>query len=158
MKALVVNLFLAVTWMAATANLSTLNFFTGLVLGGIQMWLCRDLLGEMAHFVKWKRALSFLCFYLWQLILASLRVAFDIITPRHHMKAAIIAIPLDAKTPLEITLFGNLISLTPGTLTIDISPDNRILYVHVMYFEDSVEDFVAKLKSEYEKPVLELLR
>ncbi len=70
---------------------------------------------------------------------------------------AIVAIPLDAKTDREITLLANLITLTPGTLSLDVSEDRRFLYVHAMFVED-VESFRDSIKNGFERRLLELMR
>lgn len=96
-------------------------------------------------------------FFVWELILANLRVAHDVITPRHYMRPGILAVPLDAQTDLEITMLSNLITLTPGTLSLDISIDRRVLYIHAMYIDD-VDEVRQKIKDGYERRILEVLR
>ena len=83
------------------------------------------------------RAVAFLAFYLWGLLISSLRVAHDVLTPTFHMRPRIIDIPLDVKSDGEITLLANLVSLSPGSLTLDVLPDRRSLRVHVMYADDA---------------------
>ena len=73
------------------------------------------------------------------------------------MKPGIVKIPLDARSDLEITLLANLISLTPGTLSLDVSDDRKVLYVHAMYVNDR-EDFVASIKNGFERRILEITR
>ena len=70
----------------------------------------------------------------------------------------IIAVPLDAETDTEITILANLISLTPGTLSLLVSPDRRTLYVHAMYLDEGPDALRADLKQQMERRVLELLR
>jgi multicomponent Na+:H+ antiporter subunit E len=75
------------------------------------------------------------------------------------MRPGVIAVPLDAKTDAEITLLANLITLTPGTLSLDLSPDRGVLYVHTMYIDqDDVERARRQIKDNLERRVLELLR
>jgi multicomponent Na+:H+ antiporter subunit E len=103
--------------------------------------------------------IRFICFYLWQLVLSNLRVAYDVVTPTHYMRPGVIAIPLDVQTDAEITLLANLITLTPGTLSVDLSPDRRVLYVHVMYIDhDDVEAARQQIKAGLERRVLEVLQ
>jgi multicomponent Na+:H+ antiporter subunit E len=73
------------------------------------------------------------------------------------MKPGIVKIELAAKTDLEITLLSNLISLTPGTLVVDVSDDRKIMYVHGMYLEDKVK-FIESIKLGMEKPLLNIMR
>jgi multicomponent Na+:H+ antiporter subunit E len=65
--------------------------------------------------------------------------------------------PLDAKEDLEIMLTGNLITLTPGTLTVDVDPDRQFLLIHAMFVDDPNET-IADLKNGMERKVLEALR
>ena len=58
------------------------------------------------------------------------------------MKPGIVKIPLDLETDVEITLLASLITLTPGTLSLDVSKDKKVLYVHSMYVYDKA-DFIA---------------
>jgi multicomponent Na+:H+ antiporter subunit E len=73
------------------------------------------------------------------------------------MRPGIIAVPLDAKTDLEITLFANLITMTPGSLSIDTSDDKKVLYVHAMYMDDP-QKYKEELKTGLERKLLEILR
>lgn len=63
---------------------------------------------------------------------SSVRIAINILTPSHRMSSGVIAIPLDLETDFQITTLANIISLMPGTLTLDVSGDRRTLFVHVM--------------------------
>lgn len=106
-------------------------------------------------FVKVFWIVWFVLFYLVELFLANLRVAHDVLTPRHRMKPGIIAIPLDAKSDLEIISLANLITMTPGTLSLDVSTDRRVLYIHAMYIDD-LEGLRSKIKDGFEKKVMEV--
>jgi multicomponent Na+:H+ antiporter subunit E len=103
------------------------------------------------------QTLRFLVWFLWELFLSNVRVAYDVATPGHLAKPGILAIPLDAETPFEITLFANLITLTPGTLSLDVSSDNKTLYIHAMYIDDP-DTLRREIKEGLEKRLLELLR
>ena len=75
------------------------------------------------------------------------------------MLPGVIAVPLDAKTDAEITLLANLITLTPGSVSLDLSPDRSVLYVHVMYIDNGdVEEARRRIKDDLERRVLEVLR
>lgn len=79
------------------------------------------------------RLLGFLVWYLWELIEANAYVAWEVATPGTFSRPGIIACPVRARSALELTLLANLITMTPGTLTLEISPDERILYVHGLH-------------------------
>jgi multicomponent Na+:H+ antiporter subunit E len=98
-------------------------------------------------------------FFAWELIRANLRVAHDVMTPTHYMKPGIVAIPLEAQTDLEITVLGALLSLTPGSLTLDVSSDRKVLYVHSMYIDrGDLDAYRSAIKNGFERKVLEALR
>jgi multicomponent Na+:H+ antiporter subunit E len=73
------------------------------------------------------------------------------------MTPGIIRIPLSARTDLEITLLANLISLTPGSLSLDVSDDRKVLYVHAMYIGDK-DAYIAHVKNGFERKLLDILR
>jgi len=111
----------------------------------------------MKLLVKLPDLILFIAFYLKELVLASLRVAYDVLRPSYHIRPAILAVPLDAKTDIEILLLTNLINMTPGSLSIDISSDRRVLYVHAMYVDDP-DTLREEIKSSLERRIISLLR
>ena len=111
----------------------------------------------MRIFIKLYRFITFSLFYLWELILANYRVVADVLTAKHHMKPGFVAIPLEAKTDLEILVLSNLITMTPGTISLDVSEDRKTLFLHVMYIDD-LDELRRSVKNDFEKRVLELLR
>jgi len=114
---------------------------------------------DRSHFVKVIKAIGLLLYFLKELGLASLVVAWDVITPRLNVESGVVALPLDAKTNLEITILASLISLTPGTLSLDVSEDRRILYVHAVYIKKGdVEGLKRGIKNGFEKKLLEITR
>jgi multicomponent Na+:H+ antiporter subunit E len=101
--------------------------------------------------------IALILFYLWEMFLSNLRVAYYVLSPLDKMRPGVVAVPLDAKTDLEIMLFANFITMTPGTLSLDVSEDRRMLYVHAIYVDDA-KQLKKKLKTGFEKRILEILR
>jgi multicomponent Na+:H+ antiporter subunit E len=151
------NLLLALAWVAMTGVFTPLNLALGFGLGFLVLFFYQRVLGPANYFRKVPQALGFGAYFLRELVLANLRVAFDVVTPGFHMRPGIIAVPLDAETDLEITLVANLITVTPGSFSLDVSDDRKVLYVHAMYVEDP-EAYVRGIKDGFERRVLELLR
>jgi multicomponent Na+:H+ antiporter subunit E len=73
------------------------------------------------------------------------------------LKPGVIAVPLDAKSDSEITLLSVLVTLTPGTLSIDVSADRRFLYVHTLFIDD-LEEARRSIKTGIERRLLEVMR
>lgn len=157
MKTLLINILLAFSWMLLNGDLDFTNFLEGFFIAYIILWITKGVLVKDNYFTKIPRVIGFIFFFIYELVLANLKVAYDIVTPQHLMRPGIVKIPLSAKTDLEITLLANLITLTPGTLTMDVSPDKKYIYVHSMYI-DNVEEFKDEIKTGLENKLLEVLR
>ncbi|MCE8023084.1 MULTISPECIES: Na+/H+ antiporter subunit E [Halomonadaceae] len=151
------NLLLAMAWVILSGDFSGLNLVVGLVFGYITLVLIEPQVDALTGYpARVPRILRFLGFFIKELVQANLRVGFDILTPPWHMKPGVIAMPLEARTELEITMVANLISLTPGTLSLDVSDDRKVLYIHAMFLDDE-EELRRNLK-EMEYRALELFR
>lgn len=151
------NLLLALIWMVLTGDLSGINLFAGMVIGYIVLGLMQRQIPMLRGYTsRLPRLIRFIFFFFKELIMANMRVAFDIITPVWHMQPGVIALPLEARTEMEITMVANIISLTPGTLSLDVSDDRRVLFIHAMFLDD--EQSVREDLKEMERRVLEILR
>jgi multicomponent Na+:H+ antiporter subunit E len=121
-------------------------------------WVRAELRGApTGYFRKFPQIIRFLFWFFGQMLLSNLQVAYDVVTPKHHSRPGTVAIPLDARTPLEITLLANLITLTPGTLSLDVSDDRKTLYIHAMFIDDP-DDVRRDIKDGLERRLLELIR
>lgn len=145
------NILLALAWAALTANFSPMNLFFGFIIGYLILWLARR---SSTYFARVPRVIGFVVFFLKELVLANLRVTYDVLTRNDYMRPGVISIPLSLKTDAQMTMLANLISLTPGTLSLDISDDRRTLYIHAMYVDD-VEQLRQQIKSGLERRVRE---
>lgn len=151
------NLLLAWIWTLLTGQFRPVSFLFGFALGYVALRLVRRVAGPTTYFEKGWQLARFASFVLWQLLRANLRVAYEVMTPRMRMRPGIVAVPLDVKTDGAITLLANLITLTPGGFSLDISADRRILYTHNMYADDP-DALRREIKEGFERRVLELLR
>ena len=161
---ILLNILLAVlmTWFTSaiypgipTTGLWMISLFVGWM---VVFWLLSVFYNRKAFF-KLLRIVVLILYYFKELIIASVKVAYDVLTPKDHMRPAIVAVPLDAKTDLEITLLANFITLTPGTLAIDVSEDKKILYIHEVYVKSGDLEQVRKdIKDGFEKKILNITR
>lgn len=156
-KRLLMNFLLALTWVALTGKFVLANFLFGFVLSFFIMLVNSRDNESRRYFTRIPKIISFVFFFLYELLKANIQVAYDVVTPTFYMRPGIVAIPLSAKTDLEITLLANLISLTPGTLSLDISDDRTVLYVHGMFIK-SKDSFIEGIKSGFERRLLEIMR
>ncbi len=153
MNLFAINLLLAVIWVGLTNSLSFLGLVSGYLIGFAALWLTRPLYGaSTAYFVRSVNLVQLALFFVYDLCVSSIRVAWDVLTPQTRSNPAILEVPLDVESDLEILLVTNLISLTPGTLSLDVSPDRKVLYVHAM-FADDPDAVIADLKNGMERMV-----
>ena len=155
---LVGNILLALAWAALQGEFSLTNLITGYVLGYfVLVVLVKGGVLEPSRYVsKAHLAIGLAAFFLWELVLANMRLALDVATPRFQMTPGILAIPLDATRDSEILLLAMLINLTPGSVALDVSDDRKVMYVHVMYIA-SADAARAEIKTGFERRVLQLL-
>lgn len=151
------NLILALAWLALTGSFSALNFLLGFALSYFFLAIIQSQITILSGYAqRVPRFLLFIGFFVKELLRANYKVAFDVLTPPWHMQPGVIALPLTVETDLEITLLANFISLTPGTLSLDVSNDRKVLYIHAMFLQDEAA-LVAELK-EAERRILEVMR
>lgn len=157
MTLLAVNILLALGWMAITADFSLGGFAAGFVLGHMILWLARPLYPGQRYFRRIWGGAGYCLWLTREIFVSAWKVAKSVLGVGDPIRPAIIAIPLDAKTDWEITLFACSITLTPGTLTLDVAPDRRTLYIHAMFASDpdAVRD---ETKATMERRILEVLR
>lgn len=151
------DLLLALVWVAMTGNFDVAGLAVGFVLGYLVLYPLQLVVGQSSYFVKVPRLLAFVGFYVLEVLRSNIRVAMDVVAPRSRARPGVVAIPLEAASDVEITLLVNLITMTPGSLAIDVSDDRSVLYVHSMFLDDP-DDFRHTIKHDLERRVLELLR
>lgn len=151
-----INVALAFAWAALTGSFTLSGLIVGYALGYAALWLAQPLFPQPSpYFLRTWRALRLAAVFAYELIVSSLEVVWDVITPEHKSRPRIIEMPLDVEGEFAILLATNLISLTPGTLSLDITPDRKRLIVHAMFADDPAA-VVASLK-RFEKLVKEVL-
>ena len=156
-KEFLLNILLTFLWVALTGSLTIANIGFGFALGFFILWIKERTGNDKRYFFRVPKIIGFIFFYFFEMVKANMQVAYDVITPHYFMKPGIVGLPLDAKTDFEITMLSNMISLTPGTLVVDLSTDRKVMYVHVMYLK-SREEFIKTTKEGLEKKLLEILR
>ena len=156
-KRFLLNILLTLIWVAITGAFSYINLIFGFIINYFILWIISRNSEDQRYFTIAFRILGFFFFFLYEMLKANWQVAYEVMTSHLHIKPGIVKIELEAKTDLEITLLSNLISLTPGTLVVDVSDDKKVMYVHGMYLEDK-EKFIDSIKTGLEKPLLNIMR
>ncbi|EBA11043.1 Na+/H+ antiporter subunit E [Roseobacter sp. CCS2] len=156
MNLFLLNLLLAVVWAGFWGSFTLTQIAFGFVIGFLTLWVAQPLFGgPSGYYLRAYRIVRLILFFIYDLCVSSIRVAYDVLTPTDHSNPAILEMPLDVKSDIEILLVTNLISLTPGTLSLDVTPDRKTLIVHAM-FADDPQEVIDSLKSGMERMVKEV--
>jgi multicomponent Na+:H+ antiporter subunit E len=150
-------LLLALLWAGMTGTFSGANLLLGVAFAVVALGLLRLQLTRPLEFRRVGRTVALLILFVRELIVSAVRVAAVVVSPRldQVVRPAIVAFPLTVKSDAEITLLANLITLTPGTLSVDVSKDRKLLYVHVLTL-DTREALIADIAGGFERRILEV--
>ena len=157
MATIAINVLLAIAWAAVTGSFSELNLLFGFLLGGITLMLIRHEIGSVSHFKRLFLSLNLALTFLVELVKSSVNVAVIVLSPHRKLRPAIIAYPLTVESDAEITLLANLITLTPGTLSMDVSDDRQTLYVHAIDAPDP-DAVIADIRSGFEERIMRVFK
>jgi multicomponent Na+:H+ antiporter subunit E len=150
------NLLLSFIWVAISGSMYYSNFLFGFLLGFLILWIINKNEEDKRYFNRVPKIIGFGFYFLSEMIKANLQVAYDVITPNYFFKPGIVRFPLSATSDSEINLLSMFISLTPGTILLDVSEDKKWIFIHVMYL-NSKENFISKMKYS-ERRLLEIVR
>lgn len=148
------NILLALVWAALTGSFTVANFGFGLLLGWLALYLVREQLQGRGGRYRPGRMVSLAVLFIKELVLSGWRVARLVTSPRMDLRPGIFAYPLSLKSDFEITVLANLITLTPGTLSVDVSDDRKTLFVHAIDCSD-VDKTVLEIRDGFERKIEE---
>jgi multicomponent K+:H+ antiporter subunit E len=151
----ILTVVLLIVWLFLNNTIATGHIVLGLVLAILIPWLTSAYWPERNCIKKPFTLLKFLLLVLWDILVANLKVAVLILGKRANLKPGFITIELDVKTPLGISVLANVISLTPGTVSCDLSMDRQSLLVHALHIEDA-QQIIDEIKQRYEKSIIEV--
>lgn len=151
------SLLLVAMWVVMVSDLTFGTLFLGIVFGILVPIFTAPWWPERPP-VRVVPALGYLGIVLWDIVVANFHVAAIILfKPNRNLKPAWLTIPLDLTSPEAITVFAGTISLTPGTVSSDISACGQYLLVHALHAPDPAGE-VAKVKARYEARLKEIFR
>ena len=128
--------WLTVLWVAFWEDLSVASIVGGLAVAGLLVMAFPLAPPGMRGAFRPAAAAHFALYFMWKLVEASFVVSWEVLTPRNRINEGIVAIPIRGVSDILTTLVANAISLTPGTLTLEIRRPPTVLYVHVLHLHD----------------------
>lgn len=151
----VLNIALAISWAALNGSFTLTSLGVGFVLGSIGIYLTRSLYpGGDRYFsrsIKWTKLILL---FLYELLVSSIQVTREVLTTQNKARPGIIAVPLTVRREMDIFLLTNMITLTPGTLSLDVTEDRDKLYIHAM-FADDADGIRQQIRDGMERWVIE---
>jgi multicomponent Na+:H+ antiporter subunit E len=147
-------IWLTIVWALLWGDFSAGSLLGGLAIALVVVWVGRpaDVHGMQLTSFHPVSAVVFLGYFSWQLVKSNLEVAWEVIRPSPNLNRAIVAIPMHVDSEGIVTVVANAVTLTPGTLTVDVHDtldgEPPVIYVHVLQFDDvaTVRDDVLRLE------------
>ncbi|MGF1608322.1 MAG: Na+/H+ antiporter subunit E [Kiloniellales bacterium] len=142
-------------WMVLASSPSLGNLLLGTILGLAIPWLTQSFWPDHPGVARPIRGVVLFVRVVGDILIANWQVARLIVGPLERLRPAFVQIPIEIDDPFVATLLGSIVSLTPGTVSIEIDRERRVLTVHALDVEDQSE-MIATIKSRYEVPLKEI--
>ena len=157
MNLFLANILLALVWASVSGGFTLINLLFGFVLGAVALSIIQEQVGSVGYISRLRRIAALMALFVYELMLSASRVAILVLSPNMKLKPGIIAYPLKVDRDLEITMLANLITLTPGTLSVDVSADRKTLYIHALDCSDP-DAMRADIAAGFERRIMEAFR
>lgn len=154
---ILLNFFIAVVWMFMNSSLTATTFIIGYLIGLILIIITRRFFKSRLYIWRLWAAIKLTLLFFKELTLSNISVLMLVIRPKLDLHPMIFALPTELEQEWEITLLSSLITLTPGTIVLHVSDDQRTLYIHAIDVED-VDEAIDSIKNSFEKAILEVSR
>lgn len=150
------TLLLAIVWTLLQNDISAGMVVFGIILGIIIPWGTSVWWPDTPKGFRLGKMITYSIMVMWDILVANVQVAWIVLTvPNSKLKPAWIVIPLELLQPEAITVLAGTITLTPGTVSADLSDEGHSLLVHVLHTDDpdAVRD---EIKTRYERRLKEI--
>lgn len=157
MTQFVINLIIAAVWTLLQETLSWESFALGYIIGFIVLYFTVRRLETPLYTQPIVAFLKLTGVFLLEVVKSSVRVSYLVLHPRLPVSPGLITVPLDVQSDEGITILAGMISMTPGSLSVDISDDRAYLYVHALEADDP-EAAAREFKQVFERRIMEVYK
>ena len=154
---ILLNFFIALVWMFMSSSLTVTTFVIGYLIGLILILLMRRFFPGRLYIGRLWAIIKLGLIFIRELTMSNISVLLLVIRPKLDIHPMIFALPTELEHDWEITLLSSLITLTPGTIVLNVSDDQNTLYIHAIDVDD-VEDAIDSIKNSFEKAIMEVSR
>ena len=154
---IVINLVIAIMWMFLSETYTLTSFIAGYILGIILLLLLNRFIPGRFYLDRFVKIIQLIFLFIKELIKSNIDIVKLVYTPKPDIEPGIFAYETELKSDWELTLLANLITLTPGTLSVAFSNDNSTIYIHAMDIDD-IDESIQSIKNTFEKAIMEVTR
>lgn len=154
---ILLNIGIAIIWMLLKNNFTAVEFAIGYIIGLLLLFVLRRFLSFEFYFRRVVALFKLIFLFIYKLILSNIEVIKIVLSPKMDIKPGIIAVPTKLKTDWEVTLLSCLISLTPGTLSMNFSEDGRTIFVHSIHVPDK-KAAIKEIHNSFERAIMEVTK
>lgn len=151
----VLSFSLFVIWLLLTNSASAGHILLAIVLAITIPWLMYGFWPERTPLHRPGLGVRLTLVVLWDMLIANMVVAKRVLGPKSALHPRFITIPLDLRNEFAISILTSIISLTPGTVSVYVSRDQRHLTVHCLDVPDPQAQ-IREIKQRYEQPLREI--
>ncbi|MDD4565809.1 MAG: Na+/H+ antiporter subunit E [Eubacteriales bacterium] len=151
------NLLIGLLWVFFQDDWSVLTFFSGYLFGLLVIFILRRFLPTKFYLFNLHAMIKLLFLFIVEIVVSSFVVIGIIIRPKMNIKPGIFSMETTLKGDIEVTLLALLITLTPGSVVVEISQDNKIFYIHTMDIPD-LSNSVLQSKDRFENAIKKVTR
>lgn len=153
------NIFIAFLWMMFVDEdeLRFSTFFTGYIVGVVIVFLMHRFFGQKFYLQRFYAVMKLVLIFHSELIQSSLFVLKHILSPKIHIKPGIFKYETVLSGEWEVPALALLLTLTPGSVVMEVTPEGNVFYIHAMDIEQSRENLLKSL-AKFEKAIMEVTR
>lgn len=152
-----INLFIGFLWMFLQDDWSVLTFSVGYLFGLLVLFILRRFFHDKFYVFTLNAIIQLFILFMYELLISSILVMRKILARRIDIKPGIIAMDTSLKSDLEVTLLSLLVTLTPGSVVMEVSEDNKVLYTHIMDIPE-LSVSVINSKEKFEEAIKKVTR
>lgn len=153
------NIFIALLWMLLNDEdeLRFITFFTGYLVGAAIVFLMHRLFGERFYLARFFALIKLLLIFNWEILQSSMHVIRHILSPKIQIRPGIFKYETELRGEWEIPALSLLLTLTPGSVVLEVTPEGDAFYIHAMDVEQSKDNLIRSLY-KFEKAIMEVTR
>ncbi|MEC1639623.1 Na+/H+ antiporter subunit E [Schinkia azotoformans] len=152
-----INLFIGVLWMFLQDNWGLLTFFSGYLFGLLVLFILRRYFPTKFYPITLFAIMQLVVLFFYELFISSITVVRQVIRPRINVTPGIFTLKTELEGDLEVILLALLLTLTPGSVVVEVSPDNKKFYIHAMDIPES-SDAVIRSTTRFEAAIKKVTR